>query len=508
MDEPLPPRPEPLAPLPIPITVQTDRFSDMATCAQCHTASDTALRDASGRDVSPIGLGRTSMMALAARDPFYLAVFAEELARAPENRETIERTCSRCHAPAAHEELDGALTFELLTTSTDPIASLGREGVTCSLCHQISDSDLGTERSFTGGFTVDYGRKIFGPHANPFVDPMRMFVNFTPTLGAHIGQSELCATCHTVIVDDVVEQATYLEWRSSSLATTTTCQTCHVPTHDADGTQIVTPISRFPTNLSVRSPIGRHRFMGGNANMLRVIAAGEAWANTQVPAEDLEAAARDAEAHLASAAELRVTAQDTGGTTELVIDVVNHTGHKLPTGYPSRRMWLHVTVRDGGRILYESGAPDATGALPSDGTLAPHRRRVDTQEQVQIWEAVLVDRDGTPTHRALDAAGYGKDNRILPQGFAPSVANRPRTEPVGTETDVDFVPGSDRVVYVLGDVPSGATATVELLFQSLTPRIVDAVDASRTPAATRFADLVRATPPRPTTMATTSLDLP
>jgi hypothetical protein len=501
------PRPEPLAPLAGGGQVDTDRFADAAKCAQCHTASDTALRDAAGRDVSPVALWRTSMMALAARDPFYLAVFAEELVRAPDDRAMIEQTCVRCHAPAGSEESDRALGFDALVAGTDPAAVLGREGVTCTLCHQIAASGLGQELSFTGGFEVDYGRKIFGPHANPFTDPMRMFVNFTPTLGDHVARSELCSTCHTVIVGSIVEQATYLEWRSSTVSQTKQCQTCHVPSDDADGVRIVTPIAKFPTNLSVRSPVGRHRFVGGNAYMLRLIGGAETWANTGLGPGELDAAAAEAEAHLATAATLEVAARPEGNGTALVVRVVNETGHKLPTGYPSRRMWLHVKVLDGTRVVYESGAIDEDGSLPGEGALQPHRDRIEDPAQIQIWQAVLVDGDGAPTHRALDAARYGKDDRVLPAGFLPTGVDRIRVPAVGVEGDADFVPGSDTVTFLLGDPPAGATVQVELLYQSLSPTIVDAIDAGRTPAGTRFVDLARATPLTPSVIARAQLAL-
>jgi len=505
--EELGPRPPPLEPLPAAGTVATERFADAAKCAQCHTAGPSALRDAAGRDISPVALWRTSMMALATRDPFYLAVFAEELARSPGERATIERTCLRCHAPAGSEESDGALGFDALVAGTEPAAMLGREGVTCTLCHQIAASGLGEERSFTGGFDVEFGRKMYGPHANPFANPMQMFVNFTPALGDHVARSELCATCHTVIVGSIVEQATYLEWRSSSLAATKTCQTCHVPTDDRDGVRIATPIAKFPTNLSARVPVGRHRFVGGNAYMLRLIASAEDWATTGLPPGELEAAAVEAEAHLATAANLTISSQAGAGGTEVAIRVTNETGHKLPTGYPSRRMWLHVTVLDGDRVVYESGAVRADGSLAGEGKLQPHRDRIEDASHVQVWQAVLVDGEGAPTHRALDAARYGKDDRILPAGFAPSSADRARVAAVGVDEDADFVPGSDTVTYVVGDPPPGSIVRVELLFQSLSPAIVDAIDASRTAAGTRFVDLARANPLTPIAIARAELGL-
>ena len=79
--EPAPPAP--LPPLPPPAPADTERFADSARCGQCHTAGDgDQLRDGAGRDVSPVALWRTSMMALAARDTMYLAVVSDELADA------------------------------------------------------------------------------------------------------------------------------------------------------------------------------------------------------------------------------------------------------------------------------------------------------------------------------------------------------------------------------------------------------------------------------------------
>jgi hypothetical protein len=499
-------RPAPLGPLAGAGAVDTDRFVDAAACGQCHTASDTALRDPAGRDVSPVALWRPSMMALAARDPLYLAVLAEERARAPGDAATVDRTCLRCHAPAGSEESGGALGFEELVAGDSPAARLGREGVTCTLCHQIGASGLGQEASFTGGFSVGYQREMFGPHASPYADPMRMFVGLTPALGEHVMRSELCATCHTVIVGDVVEQATYLEWRSSSVAATLPCQGCHVPPIDADAVPLRTPISKYPAGLSARAPVGRHRFVGGNAYMLRLIAGAEAWATTGLAPGELEAAALEAEQHLASAARLTVTPQAEAGTTALVVGVENLTGHKLPTGYPSRRMWLHVTVRDGARVLFESGAAAADGSLAGD-VAPPHRDRIDDPAQVQVWQAVLVDGDGAPTHRALDAVGYGKDNRVLPAGFAPGPLDAARVASVGVDGDTSFVAGSDRVTYLVGAPPPGAVVEVELLYQSLSPGLVDAIDAGRTPMGTRFVDLARAAPITPIVMARAQLVL-
>lgn len=486
----------------------TERFADSQRCGQCHTASDAALRDRGGHDVSPVLLWRSSMMALAARDPYYLATVAEERARDPGNAAEIDAACTRCHAPAGNEEVDRDLSFDALVAGTDTAAVLGRDGVTCTLCHQISPDGLGEERSFTGGFSVDFSRAIYGPHGFPTTGPMQMFVDYTPTQGDHVASAALCATCHTVVIGDVVEQATFLEWRSSSLSPGKPCQTCHVPPEDDLGQAITTAIAKFPAGLVPRMPVGRHLFVGGNAYMLRLFAAAESWANTGLDPAELEAAALAAEAHLATAAKLTTTASRDGGTAILAVKVENQTGHKLPTGYPSRRMWLHVTVREGDAVVFESGAPRADGSLAGDGdAIRPHLDTIERGADVQVWQAVLVDRAGEPTHRALDAARYGKDDRILPAGFAPTGGDVMRTASVGVAADTSFVPGSDTVTYRI-PAAAGATVSIELLYESLTPGNIDALDAGRTPAGTRFVDLARAQPIVPIVMARAEATLP
>ena len=188
-----PERPAPLAALPPPAPVSTDRFLDAESCAQCHLASDTvsALHDATGANVSPVLLWRSSLMAFAARDPYYLSVFAEELARAPTQRATIEPLCTRCHAPAGSEERDQLgqhLGFDDLVAGDDASSRLARGGVTCTACHQIDPANLGGESSFSGGFVINYDRKIYGPYVDPTTSPMHLIVNYTPTYDNHIGR--------------------------------------------------------------------------------------------------------------------------------------------------------------------------------------------------------------------------------------------------------------------------------------------------------------------------------
>ncbi len=526
--------PAALAPLPPPASAETDAFVTSGACAQCHLAGEgTDLRDADGRDVSPVRLWRASMMGLAARDPFYLAVFERDREERAAVSEKVDALCTRCHAPAANVALaegGAALSFDDLVSGAAPEAALGRDGVTCSLCHQITSEGLGTEQSFSGGFQIGGAREIYGPHASPKVDPMEFFVSYTPTEAAHVTESALCGTCHTVIVRpmnaagepgprDVYEQAPYLEWQNSDYdtesggSTPRTCASCHLPPRDEEGDAISTVLATFDTPLSARAPFGRHVFYGGNAYMLRLFADASTWSQTGVDAADLEAAALRTEAHVKEAATVSITeVSRTSSELSLGVVVTSHAGHKLPTGYPTRRMWLRVRVSDGASRVFASGEVDARGALVGAGgkrldpagVVLPHAREIGSEDEVQVWEAVLVDDEGRPTNSALGANHYVKDDRILPAGWSSQHPSVKSIGPVGVGGDADFLPGSDGVRYrVPLSTTEPLTITVELLYQSIPPAVIDAMAAVPLPAAVRFSEIAAGRTPEPIVVAST-----
>ena len=114
------------------------------------------------------------------------------------------------------------------------------------------------------------------------------------------------------------------------------------------------------------------------------------------------------------------------------VSVENLGGHKLPTAYPSRRAWLHVTVRDrSGRAVFESGALDAD-RRDSRQRQRRRRRRASSRttprsrspDQVQIYESVMAGPSGALTTGLLTAVRYVKDNRLLPRGFDKRTADK------------------------------------------------------------------------------------
>jgi hypothetical protein len=78
------------------------------------------------------------------------------------------------------------------------------------------------------------------------------------------------------------------------------------------------------------------------------------------------------------------------------VRVENQAGHKLPTGFPARRAWLHFQVTDAsGAIVFESGAVDTQGRIAGNDAdqapsqFEPHYLTIVQSDQVQIYEAVL-----------------------------------------------------------------------------------------------------------------------
>ena len=390
------------------------------------------------------------MMANGARDPLWQAKVSSEVARNPQLKAVIEDKCATCHMPMARTQavvdnetvgiLDGGFSNE-----KHALNALAMDGVSCSLCHQIQDVNLGQEESMSGHFTIDAqtpppDRLIFGPFPQPFQNPMRMDVGFTPVQGVQTLDSALCAACHTLftpyvdgegnILGTFPEQTPYLEWEHSAYGDGEgrSCQQCHMPM--ADGPAV---ISNRPggRQLSARSPFAEHHFVGGNAFMLRLLSTqGESLGLTAGTVHLDATLARTVNRLETATAELSIVhAQLDGSILTVVVETVNEVGHKLPSGFPSRRAWIHLTVLDAnGKVVFESGRLQADGSIvgsdaDEDGArYEPHYDLISSPDQVQIYEPIMQNSDGEVTYTLLRAASYAKDNRLLPQGFDKATA--------------------------------------------------------------------------------------
>ena len=134
----------------------TEIFATSDRCMACHNG----LRTPSGEDVSIGASWRASMMANASRDPYWQAAVRREVLDHPGSAAAIQDECAKCHMPMSRTEArmngDEGRVFEHLpvTDEGDRSDRLAHDGVACSMCHQITDQNLGTPASFTGGYVV------------------------------------------------------------------------------------------------------------------------------------------------------------------------------------------------------------------------------------------------------------------------------------------------------------------------------------------------------------------
>lgn len=471
---------------------RSKHFSGSGICEQCHDE----IKDAEGDDVSIVSAWKTTMMANATRDPFWQAKVRSELNRTPSQKETIQDTCTRCHAPMANEEAKKQndtiqAVFEPgILSRQNTYHDLAMNGVSCSLCHQISpELPFGTEAGFSGNFVIDSfprstDRLIYGPFKNVLTNPMQNFANFTPVYSEHIKSSELCASCHdlttpytdelgnilsTGIEDEFPEQMPYSEWLHSDYSTTESCQQCHMPR--ASGVVIA---SQPPGLKTKRDGFAQHTFLGSNRLMLSILQ--DYREPLGVTPRDFSNSILNAERLLNNSASLvisDVSLQNSHLSFNLNINSL--TGHKLPSGYPSRRVIVHLTVRDTeGNIVFETGKVNSDGSVVElDSDIAsdryePHYQLIEKSSQVQVYEAIMQDYKGDITYTLLRAKSYLKDNRLLPNGFDKfQVPNKIKVQGQAAGDD-DFIGGSDSIHFALANLAGkNYTIEAELIYQTL-----------------------------------------
>jgi len=442
-------------------------FQTSDRCLACHNGLTTR----TGEDVS-IGVNwRTSIMANSGRDPYWMAGVRREILDHPTAAAAIQDECSICHMPMMRYEarLAGGEGDVFAHLPPDPAKlpdRLAADGVSCSVCHQITQQNLGTRASFVGGFKIDEEtrpgeRRVYGPFE---VDKghtriMQSSSSFQPSQAEHVRSSELCATCHTLltqaldaqgkVIGELPEQVPYQEWLHSDYKDSRSCQSCHMPAVGED-----VPIAS--TFGEPRPGVARHTFVGGNFFMQRLLNRFRVDLSVAAEPQELDAAANRTIAHLQNdAARLSLpVVERRDGRLEAVIAVENLGGHKLPTAYPSRRVWLHVTIRDpSGAAIFESGALRPDGSIEGNDNdddparFEPHYREITRADQVQIYESVLGDPAGRVTTGLLTAVGYLKDNRLLPHGFDKRTADAQIAVHGGALEDEDFTAGGDRIRY-------------------------------------------------------------
>ena len=507
---------------------ESDHFSGQAQCNECHNNVDMVVSTEAGpKDVSIGTAWETSTMANATRDPYWHAVVAYELDRFPNQEEEINDKCSRCHAPMANEyakkeglelsildkgsEADGTLVQGILSrTAGDPLFDHAMDGVSCTLCHQIDPENLGIgdgspmpEASQTGGFRiVDYtdlgldDRPAYGQYTDPDGAYMQEKSGFLAQHGAHMSRSETCATCHNLNIEPVdtdgvplagaphfAEQANYTEWLFSDYAIggplEQSCQDCHMPVLDSP------VVLAEGSSNAPREGFREHTFLGANTVMQTMMRDFAEELGIE-PDLDFDASIARNRAFLATSATVEIAnlvqePESEGATVAFDVEVVNETGHKLPSGYHSRRVWLHVQVIDeSGAQVFESGRMNADGSIVGVAedvnpiVWEAHHDVITSPRQVQVYQAIVGNSDNERTQSLLNGSFYLKDNRLTPKGFVKrDVTGNPAVaESFGVfgraMDDDDFDSGRDTVTYRVAVPKLGSySVRAELRYQPI-----------------------------------------
>lgn len=509
--------------LPLPVD-RGELFSASGSCAVCHTN----MGDQAGINVSIDAHWRSTLLANAARDPYWLATVRSETDQAPQLRAVIEKKCATCHMPMAEVTLiaqgqEVGVLDQGLNDPANPLHNLAIDGISCTLCHQIEPDNLGQPESFSGGYLIDttlpQGERLaYGPFptgAN-LVTLMQASSGFIPQQSEHLAQSEVCGTCHDLytpyldsngeIAGEFAEQLIYTEWANSEFADTASCQSCHMPS--AQGS-----VQLSITGGPPRQPFSQHIFAGGNAYMLQLLRQnGEALQVSAAPEHfDYTIAQTQEQVATKSARLTLVQPRIENGMLLADVFIENLAGHKFPAGYPSRRAWLRVRLLDAaGNLIFESGAVSENGAINGNDNDAdpsayePHYALLTSPEQVQIYEGIMVNSDGQVTTQLLRGAQFIKDNRLLPAGFRPN-PDIPEVDAQGEAAqDPDFVAGADTLSLQI-DVSQAQgpfTLEVSLLYQAIAYRWADNLIQEAGAEIERFGQMYAGLPNLPLAAAT------
>jgi len=274
-----------------------------------------------GYNVSHYGEWRWSPMGLAGRDPIFHAQLDTEIALLERQFQSepekgtkfvrhLENLCSSCHAPMGQRQLaedadaaglDPLFRREYLYLGREDrdhpyhkYGALGRDGVSCALCHsagspELVSTDIDALKTYlasatTGRLPKGEPDELYGPLEDDDIvaRPMENALGITPKHDPFIKSSRLCGSCHVVNLPNVdqpippeqrtmldedpveplfapfkhtLEQATYLEWLNSAYQDeypaynktpehAMSCQGCHMPENftSADGKVHVDPL--------------------------------------------------------------------------------------------------------------------------------------------------------------------------------------------------------------------------------------------------------------------------
>jgi hypothetical protein len=438
------------------------QFLTSDQCLSCHDGQGLPfgpnmyipMADGKNINLSPYGEWNWSMMGLAGRDPIFFAQLESEIALQPTHADSIQNLCFTCHGVMGKRQLTidhpGTLFNKEMVQVSDmknpyfKYGALARDGISCTVCHQIVDDHKPLIDIVTGNFEVSRPGEfekgvsyIYGPFSSPSTRAMDSSLGMKPVQSSYIQSSRLCASCHTVHLPVYnskgvqlkmfFEQSTYLEWQNSRYqnefgkggSDPRTCQDCHMPTRFPDRDTLPSLIfrianiqdqtypeadSRAPLKeitVPLRPEFARHTLLGINQFGLEMFRQFDdilgvrttdymTGSNNGLP---FAIATSDTLAKTKSVDVALSGVSRSGRDLKATVKVTNLTGHRFPSGVGFRRTFLELKVLDaGGKVIWASGATDSLGIIVGgDGQPLPTEFfRFDPVSKSQLYQPHYV----------------------------------------------------------------------------------------------------------------------
>jgi hypothetical protein len=230
--------------------------------------------------------------------------------------------CATCHAANERPSDPASVRFN------EVVSAAGREGVTCTTCHQLHEvndnvdaihllgnAEFSFPASTTGGGASLTHQHVWGPLDDVVFGQMR------PAYAPVFFMSRFCASCHEYDnpASGAPGQETYSEWLQSPAASAgQQCQDCHMPSASTPGR--LASVGQAPVRPG--SQRHDHSFPGVYSGRLQ------------------------------NPVELGVTARVAAGRVEVDTSVLNRVlGHNFPTGVDVRNAFLLVQASIEGDLL-------------------------------------------------------------------------------------------------------------------------------------------------------------
>src|SRR6185369_3662389 len=378
--------------------IPSEQFFSASRCARCHQATHEAWSESLHRN--------------SGREPFY-----------KDSVEILERTlgsepaqhCESCHAPVS--VFSGALK-----KGSKELRTMDDEGVTCSVCHSITEARL----DGTGSYTIrrpallahEDGTPVYGDVSDAAIMadiPGHRRAVMSPLLKT----PEFCGTCHKSAVTPALNNHKFLrgfsaydEWQQSAASRETVapfykrevradCRTCHMPRVEAAN-------DAAAKNRTIAS----HRWLGANTitplfyGQTKQVQLTERFLRDDVLTVDIFALKRakgEMIALLTPSTENSIELEPEEEVTAEVVVFNRRAAHSFP---PELRdmyePWVEFEAIDSsGKTIFQSGF------IKPDGTL---------DERAHVYKTILLDDKGRPItrHQVWLARVKAYDNSIPP----------------------------------------------------------------------------------------------